>query len=70
MEPLKLDLGEDADYLYWAEGYRKDVEDAQQRLERVVVACRKRGIPWARIAESLGCSKQAAQQRYGRLCGD
>lgn len=38
-------------------------------LEREIAVCvsaaRAAGVPWSRIGEALGVSKQAAQQRYG-----
>ena len=38
-------------------------------LEREVAVCvsaaRAAGVPWSKIGDALGVSKQAAQQRYG-----
>jgi hypothetical protein len=37
-----------------------------ERLEAVQVRrARTRGLPWTRIAESLGVSKQAVHKKYG-----
>lgn len=35
-----------------------------------VSAARAAGVPWSVIGQALGVSKQAAQQRYGRLTTD
>lgn len=34
-------------------------------VERIVAEARVVGVPWSVIADGLGVSKQAAQQRYG-----
>ena len=35
-------------------------------IERAVQRLREQGEPWSEIALSLGITRQAAQQRYGR----
>lgn len=64
MEPLPIDLGNDADYLAWTRNASDAVKEASAELDRVVIACRRRGLSWERIAGELGITKQAAHQRY------
>lgn len=46
----------------------RDIAELVDGQMRVAVAqCRREGYSWAEIAERLGTSRQAAQQRYGRL---
>lgn len=40
------------------------VVDAQEALDRAVVAERARGVSWAEIGEVLGVSRQGAQERF------
>ena len=70
MEPLALDLGKPADYLHWVWREKERVKEASENLERCVIACRRLGLSWVAIGEALGVSKQAAQQRYGRITGE
>jgi chlorite dismutase len=67
MEPLATDLGDDDDYLFWVTRENEDVKNASQELERVVIACRRRGISWTAIGRALGTSKQGAMQKYSRI---
>jgi hypothetical protein len=53
--------------------YLRDMSKAQSEADRVqneifgcVSGARRHGASWAEIAEQLGTSRQAAQQRYGR----
>lgn len=39
--------------------------DLEQTIAQVVAEARAEGATWSQIAEALGVSKQAAQQRYG-----
>lgn len=42
---------------------RRDQIDADMRAE--VSRLRAEGVPWQTIADALGVTRQAAQQRYG-----
>lgn len=42
------------------------VTDAEMALENHVRAARQAGASWAEIAEVIGVTRQAAQQRFGR----
>lgn len=48
---------------HWTRSERLAVQQ-QQRLVRTL---RERGCPWSVIGTALGISKQAAQQRFGRI---
>lgn len=41
--------------------------DVELVLRKAVARQRAAGASWAQIARQLGCTKQAAQQRFGRL---
>lgn len=41
---------------------------AEDDQRNAVIDCRKAGVPWSEIAERIGVTKQAAQQRYGPHC--
>lgn len=40
---------------------------ANALLEVRVIAARKQKIPWKLIADSVGCTRQAATERFSRL---
>lgn len=42
----------------------QNVRDAQRQLDRNVAEARQRGLPWSKVGEALGVSKQAAQKKY------
>ncbi|MEN2748457.1 hypothetical protein [Sphingomonas sp. T9W2] len=44
-------------------------DEARLGLHRWIAAARRADMSWAEIGEALGISKQAAQQRFGRLAG-
>lgn len=46
------------------------VAKASELLVKDVIYVRKLGHSWAVIGDALGVSRQAAQQRYGRHCGE
>jgi hypothetical protein len=41
--------------------------EAERRIAEAVARAREHGRSWARIALVLGISRQAAQERYGKL---
>jgi hypothetical protein len=43
-----------------------ELDEAQKRVVLDVTFSRALGASWAEIGRSLGISKQAAQQRYGK----
>jgi hypothetical protein len=46
---------------------QRDLRDCLSQLEsQAVKSARDKGAPWTDIAEALGVSRQAVQQRYGR----
>lgn len=65
MDEIDDDLGSDSDLLVWLSVAADDLKQAQQKQDRIVRACRRRGIPWEAVARSLGVSKQAAWGKYG-----
>lgn len=49
----------------------RDVQASIDTLMREsIAACRAEGYSWAEIATRLGTTRQAAQQRYGRIRND
>ena len=46
------------------------VAKATELLIKDVIYARKIGRSWGEIGQALGVSRQAAQQRYGRHCGE
>lgn len=42
----------------------------QELIEAVRAARNPHGYSWREIGEQLGCSKQAAWERFGRHCGE
>ncbi|MDR1214956.1 MAG: hypothetical protein LBK54_12910 [Propionibacteriaceae bacterium] len=42
-------------------------EEASQLLNQAVLAARRAELSWARIGDRLGTTRQAAQQRFGRV---
>ena len=46
------------------------VAKASGLLVKDVIYARKLGRSWAEIGRALGVTRQAAQQRYGRHCGE
>lgn len=67
MDELSTDLGNVADYLHWTWQAAETARQAEIELKRVVAATKKKGATWTELGESLGCSRQAAQQKYGYL---
>jgi len=65
MEEIAPDLGSDEDLIVWLSTAADDVKTAQQKQDRIVRACRRRGIPWEKVARALGVSKQSAWGKYG-----
>jgi hypothetical protein len=61
-ERAVVDLGRDGSELHRLTAEREVVERA---IAAKVTDLRAAGFSWAYIAAELGCSKQAAQQRYG-----
>lgn len=50
------------------DGARRTLDDLERRL---ITESRRRGATWAQVASALGlASRQAAEQRWTRLCGD
>lgn len=43
----------------------REIED---ELREIISRLRSRFAPWEDIAQELGVTRQAAQQRYGRYC--
>ena len=41
-------------------------DEADRATATAVAALREQGFSWADVARVIGCSRQAAQQRYGR----
>lgn len=48
---------------------RELVDQAEEVMRASVEQCRAEGYSWGEIAQRLGTSRQAAQQRYGRTTG-
>jgi hypothetical protein len=46
----------------------RQVMDCQNQIRELVVHLRSRFVPWDAIAYELVVTRQAAQQRYARLC--
>jgi hypothetical protein len=46
---------------------RRSTEESAQLLQSAVTSARLAGLSWERIGERLGMSRQAAQQRFGRV---
>ena len=44
-------------------------EDLEAMMASSVAACRAEGYSWGEIAQRLGTTRQAAQQRYGKTSG-
>jgi hypothetical protein len=38
-----------------------------EQADHLALTARRQGVPWAAIGDALGMSKQAAQQRWGRI---
>jgi hypothetical protein len=45
----------------------RGAEEASQLLYSAVTSARQAGVSWERIGQRLGMSRQAAQQRFGRI---
>lgn len=67
MDELATDLGNIADYLHWTWQAAEDSRNAEIELKRIVIATRQKGATWTEIGESLGCSRQAAWEKYSYL---
>lgn len=60
------DALESAVLLAYLEQDARAVRDLELRMRSIVQTLRSRGTSWSVVGRSLGITKQAAQQRYGR----
>ena len=54
-------------YLDLIELTSRSAEEIAQLLHSAVISARQAGVSWERIGQRLGMSRQAAQQRFGRV---
>lgn len=45
----------------------RTIDLAKEGIDEAVVKCRDADVPWSVIGASLGISRQAAQQRFGKV---
>lgn len=53
--------------LRWTRDAKREMDSAQAEILTCVSHARRAGASWAEIGDALGMSKQAAQQKFGKL---
>jgi hypothetical protein len=67
MEPYSKDLANKESFLLNLERAVEDARLAEIEISRIVPPLKELGASWSEIAGALGVSRQAAQQRFGRV---
>lgn len=62
MRAFSRRAGGDVDFLPVLRDVQEEIDDL---MRQAVTACRAEGYSWGEIAQRLGTTRQAAQQRYG-----
>lgn len=65
LTPLRLPPSPPIDVLDWVTNARAAAGQAQRHLDAAVTRARLQGHTWTEIADRLGTTRQAAQQRFG-----
>lgn len=64
MDKLDHTLGNQADWKHWTGEAARAAQQAESELARTIVAAREAGVTWQEIGDAIGCSKQAAWEKY------
>jgi hypothetical protein len=62
-----VDEAERAEWSARIAAANEDVITSRARIENIVIDARRAGASWAAIAAGLGCTRQAAQERFTKL---
>ena len=65
MDEYDPTLGNTADWKHWTWEANRAAREAEDELERTVVAAKKAGCTWQELGDAMEMSRQAVQQRFG-----